>query len=139
MTSAAIFAIITGHGGDSQMCAEFCRFQHIFSINSGGPNNGGLFMAEFENAATLWGCSDSGPSMGASANQYGTWAYGRHGWCPGMAVSPLVWDVTAALSPPGGPRNILNYKALLNGATYSNNEGGANIIMATYLIIYGTH
>ena len=31
---------------------------------------------------------------GVKPNQYGTWGYGRAGWCPGMDVAPYIIDIT---------------------------------------------
>ena len=33
-------------------------------------------------------------STGGVPNQYGTWVYGRAGWCPGQDVAPYVVDIT---------------------------------------------
>ena len=42
-------------------------------------------------------------------NQYGTWGYGRAGWCPGLDVKPFVTDITTYLELGG--ENFLEYNA----------------------------
>lgn len=37
---------------------------------------------------------------GALPNEYGTWLYGRGGWCDGLQVEPWVTDVTGQVSCP---------------------------------------
>jgi hypothetical protein len=50
-------------------------------------------------------------------NQYGTWRYGRAGWCPGGAVAPAIFDVTRHVTP--GLEAVVTYRALLGGAEYA--------------------
>ena len=45
---------------------------------------------------------------GTIPNQYGTWGYGRAGWCPGMDVKPFVVDITQYVEFGS---NILDYSA----------------------------
>lgn len=37
---------------------------------------------------------------GAVPNEYGTWLYGRGGWCDGLQVDPWRIDITAQVSDP---------------------------------------
>ena len=53
---------------------------------------------------------------GVTPNQYGTWNYGRAGWCPGGAVAPWIVDVTAGLRP--GMKAVIAYAALFNDTAY---------------------
>lgn len=46
-------------------------------------------------------------------NQFGTWPFGRSGWCPGLDVAPWVVDVTEALV---SGENELTYRGLFQGA-----------------------
>eukprot|EP00596_Hydrurales_sp_CCMP1899_P003629 CAMPEP_0119036222 /NCGR_PEP_ID=MMETSP1177-20130426/3780_1 /TAXON_ID=2985 /ORGANISM="Ochromonas sp, Strain CCMP1899" /LENGTH=795 /DNA_ID=CAMNT_0006995731 /DNA_START=83 /DNA_END=2470 /DNA_ORIENTATION=- len=83
-------AIITTHGSDEYGCCEFLPTAHIFSVN------GHEFNLTFDKAGTPWGCSDMA-AAGSVPNEYGTWWYGRGGWCDGMDVQPWVVDVTPAI------------------------------------------
>ena len=77
-------------------------------------------------------------------NQFGTWRFGRAGWCPGGAVRPVVIDVTAALRP--GLSAVVTYHGLVNGSNYHPQpcagdacfDGGfpAEIRLASRLVIY---
>ena len=46
--------------------------------------------------------------QGTIPNQYGTWGYGRAGWCPGMDVKPFVTDLTDYVEIGS---NIMDYDA----------------------------
>lgn len=72
---------------------------------------------------------------GGLPNNYGTWFYGRDGWCNGRDVAPLSWDVSADLAPPGHD-NVLAYRSLMRGSQY-NGTGGAEMLMSSYLVFYG--
>ena len=74
---------ITGHGwgGDSGNCAEFCNTIHKFTINGGVGN----FQKSHPTAGSGNYCMQpSTIAQGVIPNQYGTWGYGRQGWCPGF-------------------------------------------------------
>ena len=47
--------------------------------------------------------------QGVIPNQYGTWGYGRAGWCPGQDVTPYITDITEYISV--GDENIIDYDA----------------------------
>ena len=47
--------------------------------------------------------------QGVIPNQYGTWGYGRAGWCPGQDVAAFVHDITGAIAI--GEENIIDYEA----------------------------
>ncbi len=106
-----IVALITGHGSgtDTLNCAEFCPHEHIFSVG------GKTFTKTHALAGTPAGCQQQAVT-GAIPNQYGTWPYGRAGWCPGMDVAVWSADITAAVKP--GTTATLSYQALLNGKPY---------------------
>ena len=53
---------------------------------------------------------------GVTPNQYGTWNFGRAGWCPGGAVKPWIVDVTAGLRP--GMKAVIAYAGLFNESAY---------------------
>ena len=48
-------------------------------------------------------------AQGVVPNQYGTWGYGRAGWCPGMDVTPYIVNLTDYIEV--GEENILDYDA----------------------------
>ena len=108
-TKVEFVAYLTGHGWGSAgcfNCAEFCNSKHIFEVN------GGVF--EFERAHP--NASDNNYCMeletiaqGVIPNQYGTWGYGRAGWCPGQDVVPYRTDITNAVAL--GDENIIDYTA----------------------------
>ncbi len=48
-------------------------------------------------------------ATGVIPNQYGTWGYGRAGWCPGLDVDPYIVDITDYVEI--GEDNVLDYSA----------------------------
>ena len=48
-------------------------------------------------------------TTGVIPNQYGTWGYGRAGWCPGQDVAPYVVDITEHVFL--GEENVIDYEA----------------------------
>ena len=130
---AVIAAYITGHGNGSEEanCAEFCQFESVFTVN------GKEFQIDFDNAGTSDGCFEK-VTNGVVPNQYGSWPYGRAGWCPGQNVRLIKIDVTDALT---SGENIFSYAGYLNGEIYEPvviNEDGyrAEIYLSSYLVIY---
>jgi hypothetical protein len=65
-------------------------------------------------------------------NQYGTWWFGRGGWCPGQQVDPFVVDITA--DAPPGQTVELTYRALFNGGEPP--DGSGNIVLSSHLVVY---
>ncbi len=106
-----IVTFFTGHGHSStdENCAEFCNHQHEFTINGNT-----LDLLEHPNGGTPYGCYNR-VHEGVSANQYGTWVYGRAGWCPGQDVEYNRIDITSESSIG---ENRLNYRALYQGEEY---------------------
>ena len=129
-----LVAYITGHGWGAEVenCAEFCNHTHHFTVN------GTEFVKEHPRAGQAQGCIDQ-IEDGVVPNQYGTWPYGRAGWCPGLDVKPWVVDVTDALV---SGENTITYEGLFNGGTYvptpsgSGQGFGANITMSSYLVTW---
>ena len=109
--SVKIVAIITGHGSgtDSLNCAEFCAHDHLFSVG------GKTFTKAHPLAGTGQGCLQQA-TTGAIPNQFGTWPYGRAGWCPGMDVQVWTADVTAQVKP--GQTATVSYQALIGGKPF---------------------
>lgn len=132
-----LFALITGHGfgADMENCAEFCNHTHHFGLNDQE------FVKDQPFAGLSMGCAEQA-EQGSIPNQYGTWNYGRGGWCPGMDVKPFDVDVTAAAKI--GSDNTFTYKGLFNGENYTpvantgpNGGGfGALIRMRSWLVFY---
>ena len=112
-----IVAHLTGHGWGSEIdnCAEFCNHTHHFRVGAvaGEPRD---LVVDHPEANSAFGCADR-VSEGVVPNQYGTWAFGRGGWCPGLDVPPRVFDITAAIDLTGP--NVIEYTALFRGADYS--------------------
>ena len=88
---------ITGHGWgcDGFNCAEFCNSKHMFAVN------GGVY--EFETSYPEANDNDYCMELetiiqGVVPNQWGTWGYGRAGWCPGQDVHPVMTDITDYVS-----------------------------------------
>lgn len=129
-----ISAYITGHGNGSEQanCAEFCKFESVFYVND-VP-----FEIDFDNAGTSRGCFDS-VKAGVVPNQYGSWPFGRAGWCPGQDVKLINIDVTKNIKK--GESNIFAYAAFLNGKNYTpvvTDSSGyrAEIPLSSFLIVY---
>ena len=133
-TRVEVYAVISGHGwgADVENCAEFCNHTHHFSVN------GTEYVKDHPEAGQSRGCIDQ-ISLGTTPNQFGTWPFGRGGWCPGMQVDPWIVDVTESVQK--GQVNTISYQGLFNGADYvpqASNSGqgfGANIKMESYLVI----
>ncbi len=123
-TKVELMSVITGHGGVSPgNCAEFCKTTHTFTVN------GHDHVLEHPEAGTGVQCMQD-VSKGTVPNQYGTWWYGRNGWCPGREVAPVMLDVTAEVTP--GQEAALAYQGLYNGQPYPS--GGAVIRMTSWLV-----
>ncbi len=120
-----IWAIITGHGGDTNNCAEFCNHQHEWTIGED------VFFHEHDSIGIQTYCRDE-VDNGVVPNQSGTWWFGRGGWCPGQEVTPVVFDVTDSVTA-GGDATI-SYRGLFNNGAIPDNSG--NIRMSSWLVVY---
>ena len=140
-TKVEFVTSITGHGWGSAgcfNCAEFCNSKHVFEVN------GGVF--EFEkahpNASDNDYCMElSTIAQGVIPNQYGTWGYGRAGWCPGQDVKLYITDITDEIIL--GDENIIDYSAcrVSGGACVTPPTCGGDgycpeIAMFSYIIIH---
>jgi hypothetical protein len=129
-----LVAYITGHGFgvEADNCAEFCNHTHHFDVN------GHEFVKEHPVAGSATGCQDQ-VDQGAVPNQFGTWPFGRGGWCPGLDVKPWVADITEALIPG---ENVITYRGLFRGADYvprpsGGGDGfGARVDVSSYLVFH---
>lgn len=120
-----LWALITGHGGDNNNCAEFCDHQHAFTIGEQ------IFTRAHPEAQSNEGCVDQ-VGQGAVPNQGGTWWFGRGGWCPGQHVEPWVEDVTDQTS--AGAAVTVSYQGLFEGGSIPDDSG--NIRMTSFLVVY---
>ena len=105
-TKVEFVSYITGHGWgcDGMNCAEFCNSKHTFIVNGGVHE----FDTSYPEAGDLDYCMEPGTIVqGVKPNQYGTWGYGRAGWCPGQDVHPMVTDITDYVSI--GDENVIDY------------------------------
>jgi len=103
-------AYITGHGSDQHGCGEFCPTAHHFALN------GATFVKDNSLPETdpKLGCTRNVSTLGVVPNEYGTWLYGRDGWCNGSPVQLWRADVSAAAKWQG-KTNTLRYTGLWNG------------------------
>ena len=95
----------TGHSfGNTYNCAEFCEMKHDLSIN------------EDVFSTTPW---RDDCDVNPVSPQFGTWEYGRNGWCPGAVSVGDKLDITDAIVM--GAENTLDFDILLaNGSVYEN-------------------
>ncbi len=132
-TRTELVAVISGHGSGTtaENCAEFCDHHHEFTVN-GTP-----FTKTHPEVNTWFGCADQ-VAAGVVPNQFGTWIFGRAGWCPGLDVAPWVVDVTGAVTAAG---NTLSYRGLFQGGDYvPTYTGGGDynpeIRMSSWVVFY---
>ena len=82
-TSVEIVATITGHGfnQDTANCAEFCDHQHYYTMGQHQTYEWHPIVYNNE------GCENE-VRNGVVANQFGSWPFGRAGWCWRTKNSP---------------------------------------------------
>jgi len=141
-TKVEFVSYISGHGWGSAgcfNCCEFCNSRHVFSINGGVYE----FNQSFPNASSNTHCMDPGTiqTTGVIPNQYGTWGYGRAGWCPGRDVKPFIMDITEHII--AGDDNVIDYNACrvsgnscVSPPTCAGDGYCPEIAMSSYIIIY---
>ncbi len=127
-----IVATITGHGfnQDQANCAEFCDHEHHYYI---GANHAYEWHPIVHDSQ---GCEKE-VDAGVVANQFGSWPYGRAGWCAGQDVKQWTYDITDWVD--NSSTNNLLYKGLFNGQEYvpqDTNGGGREIRANIWLIWY---
>ncbi len=117
--------VASGHGMQSPgNCAEFCEIENRFFIN------GTERLLQFTEPGDNYGCMDQ-TGIGTVPNQYGTWWYGRNGWCPGKEVPMTTIDITDLVQP--GQTNTFQYLATFQGDLY---PGGARQETTAWLVYY---
>ena len=107
-TKVEFVSYITGHGWgcDGFNCAEFCNSKHIFTVNGGVYE----FETSYPEADDNNYCMELETIIeGVVPNQWGTWGYGRAGWCPGQDVHPIITDITDYVL--AGEENVIQYSA----------------------------
>ncbi len=121
-----LVVITTGHGMEDGNCAEFCDHSHEFTVG------GATYLQEFPAVGDDAGCADTSGS-GTVPNQWGTWWYGRGGWCPGRRVDPWVVDITGDVTP--GSTETLVYRALYSGAEITNDANRGSIELRSWVVV----
>jgi peptide-N-glycosidase F-like protein len=123
-----IASAITGHGMQSPgNCAEFCNTDHHFYVN--GTDN----VIDFgDTIGDQYGCMAQ-IADGTVPNQYGTWWYGRGGWCPGKHVDLTMTDITEQVDV--GQDNTFDYDGFYLGADYPTVDGWQYIRMASWVVV----
>ena len=141
-TKVEFVSYITGHGWGSAgcfNCCEFCNTRHDFSINGGVYE----FNQSFPDASSNNHCMnpETIQTTGVIPNQYGTWGYGRAGWCPGRDVKPYIMDITDYIIL--GDDNVIDYNACrvsgnscVSPPTCAGDGYCPEIAMSSYIIIY---
>jgi len=126
-TKVELWAIITGHGMEANNCAEFCNHQHEFIV--GGRS---YYREHADTIGNDRACMEA-IDQGVVPNQWGTWWFGRGGWCPGQQVEPFVVDVTEHATP--GSDMGVDYFGWYGGRTPP--DGSGNIQLASWIVSYG--
>lgn len=125
-TKVELATVISGHGADGNNCGEFCDMAHWFVVNG---DTDSAIVREFPESETTFGCRDQ-VGVGTVPNQYGTWWYGRAGWCPGLEVPTVMSDITDQVVL--GAENTFQYYALFDGAEYT---GYSTNRMSSWLVV----
>ena len=133
-TRVEIVATITGHGfqKDNANCAEFCDHEHHYYID----NHHAYEWHPIVGSST--GCENE-IANGVVANQFGSWPYGRAGWCAGQDVKQWSHDISSWVDH-NGQTNELTYRGLFNGQEYNptgeSSKGGRNIVAQIWVVFY---
>jgi hypothetical protein len=133
-TRVEIVATITGHGfqKDNANCAEFCDHEHHYYIDNHHAYEWHPIVA------SSTGCENEIVN-GVVANQYGSWPYGRAGWCAGQDVKQWSHDISSWVDH-NGQTNELTYRGLFNGQEYiptgESSKGGRNIVAQIWVVFY---
>ena len=133
-TRVEIVATITGHGfqKDDANCAEFCDHEHHYYID----NHHTYEWHPIVGSNT--GCENE-ISNGVVANQFGSWPFGRAGWCAGQDVKQWTYDISSWVDY-NGQINELTYRGLFNGQEYNptgeSSKGGRNIVAEIWVVFY---
>ena len=135
-TKVEIVATITGHGfnQDTANCAEFCDHQHYYTMGEHEAHEWHPIVYDNE------GCENE-INNGVVANQFGSWPFGRAGWCAGQDVEQWTYDITDWVEQGSNNTNHLTYRGYYNGQEYVPSDGvgngGRNIRAAVWVVFYG--
>ncbi len=122
-----LVTVTTGHGMSSPgNCAEFCDLKHHWTINDTDE-----IVYDQPWVGDNYGCMTQVDDQ-TVPNQYGTWWYGRGGWCPGKHVDPIVTDITELVEP--GTEATVWYQNYYNGSEYSG-DNWSHTIMTSWILI----
>ncbi|NOY92309.1 MAG: hypothetical protein GXP55_14030 [Deltaproteobacteria bacterium] len=125
-TRVELVILVSGHGQtDGDGCAEWCNHEHEFTI-TGKPPHRVSFEGE---AGVAMGCADKSRE-GVIPGQYGNWAPGRAGWCPGLPVAARRIDITSDVDLTAD--NELTYRGRFAGGE----PRGGNIDLSAYVVSY---
>lgn len=120
-TAFTLATVASGHEQvDPGTCAEFCVTETTFTVD------GTAYRLEHPEAGTRDDCMAQ-VDEGTIPNQYGTWWYGRNGWCPGKEVPVRSFDL--GVTP--GANVSLDMTVTVGGQPY---EAGARVIYETFLV-----
>ena len=126
-----IVATITGHGfnQDQANCAEFCDHEHHYYLNNYHAYEWHPIVHDSQ------GCEKE-VDRGVVANQFGSWPFGRAGWCAGQDVKQWTYDITQWVD--NTTTNNLQYKGLFNGQEYvpQDTNGGSREIRANIWLVW---
>ena len=133
-TKVEIVATITGHGfgKDNANCAEFCDHQHYYTMGSNQIYEWHPIVYNNE------GCENE-VRNGVVANQFGSWPFGRAGWCAGQDVKQWTYDITDWVDNSTDNNNHLIYRGYYNGQEYVPSDGvgnGQRNIRAVIWVVY---
>tara|TARA_B100000902_G_scaffold194797_2_gene186107 strand:- start:18987 stop:22121 length:3135 start_codon:yes stop_codon:yes gene_type:complete len=131
--SVSIVAAITGHGfgQDPNNCAEFCNHEHRYSMNGYDVTEDHPMAGNSSVNSDQQGCRKT-TGDGTVANQYGSWPYGRAGWCAGLDVKLWIYDISHWINPSG--TNELHYQALFDGAEYQETSTNPYIVGTVWIV-----
>ena len=135
-TSVEIVATITGHGfnQDSANCAEFCDHEHHYTMGQHHTYEWHPIVYSSE------GCENE-VNNGVVANQFGSWPFGRAGWCAGQDVKQWTYDISDWVDNSSNNTNHMVYRGYYNGQEYVPSDGigngGRNIRAVVWIVFYG--
>ena len=130
-----IVASITGHGfnKDDANCAEFCDHEHHYTIGSQTTYEWHPIVHRSD------GCERE-VANGVVANQFGSWPFGRAGWCAGQDVLQWKYNITSWVDMTGQSSQTLEYRGLYNGQEYNptgeSGKGGRKVMAEIWLVYY---
>ena len=131
--SVSIVAAITGHGFgvDPNNCAEFCNHEHRYSMNGYDVTEDHPMAGNSSVNSDREGCRKT-TGEGTVANQFGSWPYGRAGWCAGQDVKLWIYDITDWINPTG--TNELLYQGLFDGIQYQETSTNPYIVGKVWIV-----